>query len=103
MILKISNLRQDNGVYDYKGLDVNQFVSGSQVYPNGFDSVFLMTKEEVIPTHIDIVVIPQSEYDAEKLAFQTSLPKSLDEELAEVKQIQADQDVIIMNLLLGGI
>lgn len=50
------------GVYDYKGLDIDSFVPGSQVYPSGTRDFYVITEQEDIPKHEDILLVTEAEY-----------------------------------------
>lgn len=102
-ILKISNiLPQGGGMLDYKGLDINQFVPGSQVYANDTSFVLLKTQQDNIPQHEDIMVISEVDYQTEIEMLAANRPKPIEQQIAEQEQrlqlIQAALD----DLILGG-
>ncbi|MDU5145374.1 MAG: hypothetical protein E6230_24660 [Paenibacillus dendritiformis] len=63
--LKVINVAPERGGnYDYKGLDLDKFVSGSQVYPRGTRDFYVITEQEDIPEHEDVRLITEAEYEA---------------------------------------
>lgn len=92
-IVKISNLIQPNGRADYKGLDLEKIVAGSQLYPNDNTAYFFYTGDVI--EHPDVLVISEDEYNAKKVEIESNLPLSIDERL-ELLQRAID------DLILGG-
>jgi len=84
-LLKIFNWITPNGTADYKGLDIELFTPGTQVYPD--DSVcYIGTVEVDIPQHADIKVITQAEYDA----VVESIPSPID----PLQELKAENEAI---------
>lgn len=99
--LKVVNVAPERGgSYDYKGLDLDKFVSGSQVYPRGTRDFYVITEQEDIPEHPDIYIITEEEYkkvyDAEN--NREPEPHPLEE---MQKQIDAMQ-LALMGMMDGG-
>lgn len=63
--LKITNLVQLTGNYDYKGLNIDLFVSGSQLYFDDKENnlCYVKTLEENIHQHKDIKEVTEEEYN----------------------------------------
>lgn len=62
-LIKITNLV--NNLFkkcDYKGLDIDLFIQGSQVYNMEGDTVCLGTNEEFIPDNPDVAIITEQDY-----------------------------------------
>ena len=76
--LKIRNI--GNGVIDYKGLDINQFLPGFQVYPSGVDYCLVATNEDDFTEHTDVQEITQAEYEQERDEVLASMPKPINPE-----------------------
>jgi hypothetical protein len=102
-ILKIINLGE--GKLDYKGLDINRFIPGSQLYAEDYSVFYVYTAEENIPDHPDVQIVSQEEYDEFK-QYLLNLPKPksdlevMQEELNEVKaNLQIAKNTI--DFLLG--
>lgn len=94
-ILKINNLINNIGQINYKGLDINLFLPGSQQYKMDSSECILATNQETIPDNIDITVIIENEYvaikqqyDAEKQQVQQS-----------TKQRLADIEIALANIM----
>lgn len=64
-ILKINNINK-HGIMDYKGLDIDLFVAGSQFYYGGENNIenCLVKTEEILTdfSHNDVVEIEEKEY-----------------------------------------
>lgn len=64
MYIKISNLMNTDGKADYKGLDLNLIVAGSQIYPN--DNTAYLKYNGTAATDNDITELTESDYLAKK-------------------------------------
>ncbi|WCF07070.1 hypothetical protein NDS46_22450 [Paenibacillus thiaminolyticus] len=100
--LKLTNvIGERGGQYDYKGLDIDKFVPGSQVYPSGTRDFFVITQEEHIPEHEDIHFITKEDYaeayNAE--ANREPAPNPIEE---MQKQIDAMQLALMGMMDAGG-
>lgn len=60
MYIKVINMNF-NGQIDYKGLNINKFKAGTQVY-DFENNVFLVNTNEEVTTTSDILVITEEEY-----------------------------------------
>lgn len=59
--VKITNLfPPEGGICDYKGMNIDLFVPGKQVYDGS--TAYLATLEDVIPQHSDITELTEEEY-----------------------------------------
>lgn len=63
---KISNLHQADGMCDYKGLNINKFIAGSQVYDLSNNLCLIKTTEESIIQNADITILADQEYNTLK-------------------------------------
>lgn len=90
--VKVSNLFPPElmGNADYKGLDISQFIPGSQYYPAGQNIALLATKEEVIPDHPDITVITEQEYRDEIAYYESLKPPSPEQRITDLELALAD-------------
>ncbi|MFW5436260.1 hypothetical protein [Paenibacillus apiarius] len=107
--LKIVNIMPERGGNcDYKGLDIDKFIPGSQVYPSGTRDCYVITEEENIPEHEDITLITTEEYEAASAAEQNVQHEpgpieQLQEENKELrKQIDAMQLALLGIMEAGG-
>lgn len=101
--LKILNLvPEGGGVCNYKGLDIDMFIPGSQIYPGDERACYLITNEETIPEHADILRITTDEYEVarEKYVVNPVRPPST-EDLQ--KQIDAMQLALMGMMDAGGV
>lgn len=96
--VKIDNLiSKTNGICDYKGLDIDLFIAGSQVYDN--DTAFIGTIEEDIPQHEDLQILSKNEYDT----FVNEI-RNRPQPLSEIDLLNekiAQQDAVIEELLFN--
>ncbi|GAV13226.1 hypothetical protein [Paenibacillus sp. NAIST15-1] len=100
--LRITNIFSEyEGDVDYKGLNIKKFVPGSQIYPTGEQVCYVITNEENIPEHADILRITTDEYEAarEKYIVNPVRPPS-----PEQQQIDALQATVLglMAQIAGG-
>lgn len=62
--IKIEPLLNMFGQPDYKGLDINKFVPGSQMYMQDLSHCAIATTEEEIPVNAALTALTQEEYMA---------------------------------------
>lgn len=110
-ILKISNILEPHGAIDYKGLDIDKFKAGTQLYSNDLQWCVLYTNEDDYNQHPDIVELGETTYheirDAinqeQTIIFETQEQKiqRLEGENAKLKDDMANTisavDFILMN------
>lgn len=107
--VKIINL-QNNGVFDYKGIDLDKIVAGSQAYDQDNKLVYVEYSSNKIPNHSDLSVVTTEEYqeaiskrDKEREEQYKLSPEYkiqvLEEENQKLKENQADLWELI---LFGG-
>ncbi|WP_268623899.1 hypothetical protein [Paenibacillus alvei] len=103
--LKISNIYSEyGGDLDYKGLDVEQFVPGSQIYPANEGICYVITNEEEVPEHSDIVMITTDEYEAarDKYVVNPVRPPSPDAMQQQIDALQASVLGLMEQIAAGG-
>ncbi|MCW3793511.1 hypothetical protein OM416_18105 [Paenibacillus sp. LS1] len=97
--LKIVNIVSNNGVIDYKGLNIDLFVPGSQVYPlSGNYCLLGTTQEVVVGFHEDVIVLTAEDYESLKNEFITSQPVLMDYE-KEIRQLKDENLELQMALI----
>lgn len=94
MFIKITNLITDNNA-DYKSLNVDKIISGSQVYDFTNHIAYVEYNETFTP-HNDLIEITQTEYDNVKKALLVQEGLTLEERVISVEQT-------LNTILLGGI
>ena len=108
--LKISKINSSN-VIDYKTLDINQFIAGSQVYDLENGVCLVETTQDNYEPHADIFELTEEEYNAQADIINSMSPVSQEKNEIELlraenealKASQASQDELIMSLMLGGV
>lgn len=99
--LKIVNFIEPNGDADYKGLDIQQFVAGSQFYDFDNKVCIIITATDDIPNHEEIITLDESQYNDIKTAIEASSASTQEKsELEQLKEQVAAQQAAI-NILLG--
>jgi len=101
-LIKIYNLIDAHGVADYKGLDLTKIIAGTQLYPINENVAYVGYEDDEIPQHEDLQIITEEEYLQIKNEIEVNKPKTLEEELEELKQRQALIKQALDDLLLGG-
>ncbi|MEB7771416.1 hypothetical protein [Kurthia gibsonii] len=107
--LKIININK-TGMIDYKTLDIEQFVAGTQVYDLENGVCLVQTSQVNFEPHSDIMELTVDEYNTQADIINAMSPQvqeknEIDELKAEneaLKASQASQDELIMSLMLGG-
>lgn len=98
MLLKIKNIVGERGVIDYKGLDIDFFVAGSQYYKLDNSFCVLETTEDEIPESEDVEVLSIEQYN--------QYVKDITNEFKEYKSEDAKRidelTVILGDALLNG-
>ncbi|NGP59879.1 hypothetical protein FLT15_16925 [Paenibacillus thiaminolyticus] len=106
--LKLINVVGPNGGnYDYKGLDINKFVPGTQVYPTGTRDFYVITEQEDIPVHEDIHLITTEEFESAYEAERNRQhePGPIEELKAENEELRRQLDALqlaVMGMMDGG-
>lgn len=96
--VKINNLFGLNGQADYKGMNLNNIIAGTQSYSHDDNSCVLGYSGEV-SAHPDLTEVTEQEYRLVKQEFESKRPKS---ELEILKEEQALMKQALDELLLGG-
>ena len=86
LFIKVSNIKTIFGSVDYKGLDLNKIVAGSQVYVDDFSSAYLATTEGSLPENVNIEIIEESEY----LSVREAQHSEIQSEKDRLKQLEQD-------------
>lgn len=97
--VKVINLTNAFGTADYKGLEIEMIIPGSQVYDNTLSVFIGATTEEVLPSHSDLIEITEIDYAAQKSEIIASYPLPKEEQ-NEVKI--ALLETALQDLILGG-
>lgn len=94
-ILKISNLLDSYGTADYKGIDLNKIIPGSQLYPqDGSNTAYLKYNSNTLPSDADLTEITEDEYNQIKTLIDKNKPQSLED---RVELVEKAIDDIILN------
>lgn len=106
MFIKINQLIDSQGRADYKGLDINHIVAGTQVYPPD-ENVAYFEYDGASVTHPDIKVLTSDEYHAiVKTENERPRPLTPDElqrqEIETLKKQQALMQAAIDDMLMMG-
>jgi hypothetical protein len=77
LIVKITNLKNSNDIIDYKGLNLDLIVAGSQLYPPDENTAYFFYDGEVIEGE-DLQLITESEYQTVKTKSEGVLHDQMD-------------------------
>ncbi|WP_121614802.1 hypothetical protein [Virgibacillus halodenitrificans] len=100
---KISNFIKSNGDADYKGLNINQFIAGSQAYDFENSVCLVKTREDSIPSSPDLQVLTEKEYNETKDIINSNSPAVQEE--TKIENLEKKQEVMqkaIDDLIFGG-
>lgn len=100
-IIKIENLQDELGRFDYKGIDISKNVAGSQVYLDENNTAYLKTQSD-IPDDNDVTLVSSEEYTNALQRYKNETVS----ELSEIERLEADMNEAIVELTmlisLGG-
>ena len=102
---KISNLVNRFGQYDYKDLDIDKFIAGSQVYSEDDSICLIATTEENPLAHVDLIELTEAEYTTKRQEIENKraqIKLTLEGELAHVKNSQAQIQAVIDEIIMNG-
>lgn len=71
--LKINNLQSKFGQYDYKGLDINQFIPCSQICSIDNTYCLIATNENITTLLTDVVELTEEQYTTERTSIENNI------------------------------
>lgn len=89
-----------SGQIDYKGLDIDKFIPGSQVYAHDVTECVIATSEDYNGENPDVIELTQEEYELKAEELRATHPEP--EVNTEYLQQQIDALNIAMAGILGG-
>lgn len=96
--IKVINLFNLGGTADYKGLDLQKIVPGTQLYPVN-ENYCIVGYNGDIPNHADLTVVTEEEWLNLRTEIENNQPKS---PIQELEEKQALMQQALDELLLGG-
>ncbi|MFY2158505.1 hypothetical protein ACOSZF_23405 [Cytobacillus firmus] len=96
--IRVENLYSIDGQADYKGLEFNKIVSGTQLYPRN-ENYCMIGYLGTLVEHPDITVITDTDYQTLRKTLEESTPKS---EIEILKEKQELMQKAIDDLIFGG-
>ena len=90
------------GIIDYKGMDIEKFVPGSQVYAYDVSECVVATNENWEGSHPDVIELTQAEYTEKAEELKATYPEPEPQPDPAAMQAQLDALTIAMAALLGG-
>jgi hypothetical protein len=100
---KIVNLLNIFGQADYKGLDIEKFIAGSQMYKSDFSECAIATNEETIPVHPELTEISEADYITYRnliIQEQQAQKQSTEQQVADLRAQNAQ---MLLALVQGGL
>ena len=101
---KIVNLLNQFGQPDYKGLDINNFVPGGQVYsPDNTTCIVATTDDTASSTSSDVTELTEADYTStrtEMLSVLDANNKTTEQRIAELESQNAQMLLALVN---GGL
>lgn len=97
-LVKVSNLMTIFNSADYKGLDINKFIAGSQIYKKDMSECAIATTEETIPAQVDLVELTEQQY----VAYREAIMAEQQAEIVTTEQKIALMQAVIDDLILNG-
>lgn len=82
--IKINNFYDAFGQPNYKGLNLDEIISGSQLYPENSTYAIVATNQELTTLPMDVEEITQEQYLQEKTNLQTANQQNQ----ADLQQLQ---------------
>ena len=95
--VKVTNLFNGKmfGEVDYKGLDIQRIIPGTQLnMPE--DDVICFEYDGEVPEHVDLQVLTEEEYEQQKQIFSQKLNEKVNHPL---EQMQAQIDQLTLEIL----
>ena len=85
---KIINLIKKNGKADYKGLNVNDIIPGTQIYDTVIMNECVLKSSEDLPQGTELLKLTDEEYEIEKNAIlqRQPIPKTSEQKIAELQE-----------------
>lgn len=102
----IVNLIDNHGECDYKGLNIDKFIRGSQCYSPDCNECVIATEENEYAGHSDVTELTEDNYIIEKARIKSMYPQNIDyDKMVQDQQEQINELTIILGdaLLNGGV
>lgn len=88
----------NDGVADYKGLDISQFIYGSQEYDTTNKVCVIATRQDEYTPHEDLQELALEEYEITRGIIQQSSPQA--QEKTELENLRNDLNEAIMEMTM---
>ncbi|MBS7527838.1 hypothetical protein KHM83_14230 [Fusibacter paucivorans] len=96
--VKVKNYIMNNGTCDYKGLNIEKFVGGGQLYRRNHVDCVIATYEDTIPSHSELEEVSEELYNSTKseIDLENRDVKSSDEKVIDIEKkiIQSETEKI---------
>lgn len=102
IILKINKLTDLFGRIDYKGLDIDKFICGSQLYAEKLEYCYVATTEEFTNLHEDITIVDEVEYSNFKKSLEEIMAKKTEIEQLKEQNIMLENAILDLANIVGG-
>lgn len=108
IFIKVENLTTCFGQCNYRHLDIDQFVAGSQLYSDDMSTFMGATNEEQIEEKDGVTIISQDEYLVFKQAIEENTKTkhvTLEEQVDRIntKSLESEQAILELSTIIGGL
>jgi hypothetical protein len=97
---KVNNLLDFMGNPSYKGLVIEEFVPGSQVYAHDASECVIATNEDFQGQHADLTLLTQEQYQTEAQRIKDAYPPPPE---TQIQELQAQNAQMLLALVQGGL
>lgn len=98
--VKVSNVFTSQGNADYKGLDLDKIVPGTQLYPQGANYC-IVGYEGDLPMNTDLVEVTETDHTTLMDQIKNNQPLSLSDQLAKANDQITLMQKALDSLILG--
>ncbi|WP_088187534.1 hypothetical protein [Desulfosporosinus sp. FKA] len=99
--LKIVNLTNQFGQCDYKGLDIEQFVPGSQAYSTDRSYCLVTTNENITTLPIDVTELQEADYTTQRQSIISQQQANDPIKQLQSQNTQLQSDLAVANKSIG--
>jgi hypothetical protein len=100
---RIVNNIDSFGRPDYKGLNLEQVVTGSYIPDEATNSCYLATNQEEIPVHADLIKITEAEYMTYRTNYLNLKKNEAQTAEQRITELESQNAQMLLALVNGGL